>query len=206
MLILISLAGHSQSYLGVQFNNIHIGNNLGILYEQDFKKFQVGLGLSFLLNNNSDDANADVFKNHGYAHNFGERFGLNFNSLYKIYSYKENYSIYLGYRFNLSHSGIRSLAVIPEPAISNAVGQKLYLVEYVDFSAYYSLEHNLQAKFQVRLSDRIFLSQSFGTGIAVSYDLDDRLFGSLLPTRFFSGQGWEVCWFYSIGIKYKFKK
>ncbi len=176
-LLFFSAQTFGQNLIGIQWNDTHIGHNMGVFYEASAGDLTIGVGLTALLDN-VPDATGNVYLKKAYGKNLKEKMGLNFSLSYPIYQYKESFvlrGLYRAFYANTRFSW-----------------EGDYSPRFV------SHEHYLGLKVDIPISNRVVLTQSAGGGVAYIRDIraisfSDGIFGNS-----------ELSYFVSVGLGYRF--
>lgn len=175
--------------MGVHFNWIYIGENIGLYGDCKIDRHKFDLGVSYQLNRQKNQSYGILFYKRGYGRNFGEKIGINFSYNYCIYSYKDRLNFYVGYRIAYTHTGFRTM-VTPN--------------NEVFFSPAHIVDHYFIPTIEYRGKNNTKIWIKGGVGANTYYDMDKSLVLHLKKKSLF-GQMQDFALMFSIGAGYIFK-
>ncbi len=207
--LLILMLGHNlrivaQTNIGLNFNNIHIGNNCSFDVSHRFKKHTVAIGVSYLLNNKPDyDANF-LFKNQGHARNTRERIGAQTAYTIDLLHIHPHVTFSAGYKLFYTYTGFRSLVFSPYSNL-RVPGVDLYVKRDAYYTPAHTLQHNLLLQMRTQLTANIYIIKQAGGGFTSFFDMDKSLARGR-PARWTGQMTENLCYFFSVGLQYDFQR
>lgn len=180
------------------FNDVHVGRNVSLLYKFNKSKHQPYLGIKYHINSLVHDNQNNVHKNRFYAFNFWQHFGIQGGYNYK-YPLNDNVNLIGFYDNQLTFSGSRSEAIFPVAIGDN--GEVLYILDVIEFKEIKAMEQNFGLGLEVDLTYNLFLDLKFGGGIAYMWDIPFEY----APGRFFASDRhtWEFSTLFTVGLGIK---
>ena len=186
--------------ISINYNDVHIGQNISLLFHTKKEKHQFYGGVKYHLNRIAHDNQNNIFRNRFYASNFIEHLGVQvgYNRIIPINN-KNNLLIF--YDNQLTVSGTRGENFVPFSTIGNTIVYHQFIMEFQKIKA---LEQNIGIGLNVGLNDYFSVNFKIGGGIAFFWDIPFEF----APNQFYIGKSWdwEFSEFISVGVEYALKK
>lgn len=182
----------------INYNDVHIGRNVSVLFHTKENKHQFYGGMKFHINSQIHDNQNNVFRKRFYAFNFREHLGLHLGYNYSL-AINERNSILFFYDVQFTSSGTKRKSFLPVAYIGDTVLYKRKIFEFKEMKA---VEQNVGFGVRTEFWENIFFNAKIGGGLAIFWDIPFEF----APNEFYIGNrtDWEFGRFISFGIEYMF--
>jgi hypothetical protein len=175
LILFCSLGANAQFSLGLNFNDIYIGRNMGIVSKYHFNHFSISATPTYFINRKDKTPYNTFFKKSGLASKFSERIGFRLGIEYPFY--KNEYitlSAYYNAQFSnvheflLHHIAIEPLVDPPQSVLDYSVQ-----IKHTIFGPVFSVDNVIGVSIDCKLSERISMNLKGGFGLLFWKNSDD---------------------------------
>jgi hypothetical protein len=200
IVLFFSLSLNAQISLNTSFNKSHIGKNLRLGVNYDFKRASLNFGINYLLQNPVKDNQGYLFKNRFNPNNFGESLGFYFSPQFNLLKNKKCFQPFIYYDFSFKKSSVIVDGFFYKITAYDTINNRyidLYEKVKDSLKPIIAVEHHIGIGANFKIIDNLYITQKIGGGIAHFHKIDPKIFNA---------EKWELAWMFEIGVKYSFNK